>query len=287
MDQKVLNRLKHTFAIAIVIIGVQEACAQTGPGVVPQGAFILQRVANASGGVSNTGNGDFADDGIGHAVAIYTGNDGMVSASIMPGSDGVEEVYAEVSWAFTILAPEDRAQIPVPVIMTGLGRVTVQGATEGNIFQADASFSGPFSSLDVSLNDNGDAPFVINSSGVLLPFQVYSIYMQLTEFKITGFYGNDDPIFGGTTLSIDEMIDPFVEFAPGFDSDGYTIVSSDVPPLASQPEPAQIPEPPMSTIVAFGSFVMLAVSRRRSKLNGRRGDTRKREFLAQVQRVAF
>jgi Phosphatidylethanolamine-binding protein len=245
MDAWVLRGLIRGIPLVIAAAGSSGAFAQVGPST-PQGFAVDQVVSNSNGTQESTGNGAFVDDGVAKATAIYTGNDGSASLSIAPGSSDFEIAHATTTWFFTVLGPPEISSIPL--LFTGKGSLSIENATAANyglMDQATVTSTIPGFSIGQSVGANQQTFFNINSFANVVDNFTYQVNLGVSAYS-----------FGGKTAAIKGSIDPFIQFAPGFNSNGFSIVSSPV---------SAVPEPPVWLMVSVGLGIILFAGRRKSK----------------------
>ena len=245
MDARIFRGYIGAIPLVIAAVGSNVAFAQIGPST-PQGFAVDQVVTNSNGTQESTGNGAFVDNGVAKATAIYTGNDGSASLSIAPGSSDFEIAHATTTWYFSVLGPPGVSFIPL--VFTGQGALSIENATAANyalMDQATLTSSIPGVNISQSVNANQRTMFNINSLAYVNDNFTYQVSLGVSAYS-----------FGGSTASIKASIDPFVSFAPGFNSNGFSIVSSPVAP---------VPVPSTSWLLLSGCIGLLAVRKFRSR----------------------
>jgi hypothetical protein len=211
---------------AIAACGVaacESAVAQVGTGVFPLPPTFSEAVANSSDVQSSNAPG-YVTNGVSTASTEYKlADEGTASLTINLGSTDLQQADANVTWEFEIFGPQALQQVPIYVVLSGMGALYVT-QPPGSLTLDSASaeiFTTAFGTINQSLSTNGQNLFGINLGG----------YLQInTPYLISEILGAGSIPDGGTTDLVKASIDPTLGFAPGFDnSAGYTIALSPVP----------------------------------------------------------
>jgi hypothetical protein len=222
MNARTIRTFTSAVAMGIVAVGSNSAIAQvSGAPTALLAASLEEKVVHNSTTDSSEGNYQTVNNGYATATASFTGDDGSASISIKPGNTGFQLAEATVSWSFYIAGPP---AMMVPIVVIGHGELMVSGAEPGTLID-EAKFYGTLPSF---LYDEIASSNVRNIFNVAYPGYIPDNIVYDISFEA------DAQSFGGTSPSITALADPAVEFASGFNSTGFSIVSS--PVISAVPE---------------------------------------------------
>jgi|GEM_PF-5355625 len=237
MNARTVRTFIGAVAMGIVAVGSNSALAQvTGTPTGLIAASLTEKVVNNTDTDTSGGNFQTITNGYASATASFTGDDGSASVSIKPGYSGFQYALATSSWSFYIAGPPG---MMVPIVVIGHGELMVSGAEPGTIID-ESKFYGTLPSFlyDEVVTSNTRDIFNVAYPGLIPDNQVYDITFQA-----------DAQSFGPKTPTISALADPAVEFAPGFNSAGYSIVSS--------PAISPVPEVSTSWLLLTGGFGLI------------------------------
>ena len=232
------------------------ALAQTA--TIPVGGTVFQGINSADGTNMSSQSVGAESDGYVTTSAYYTGGEGYVSASISGGNGGVyglEQGKSILTSGFEVIGPPG-AVARVPLIVTASGSVQISTSldnpaiddTGGVVILEVGSAPGgsDLFSEDYQIGGPRTAPYTGFGGSVALPLLTPNTYYYITI--ATQVNGVSQAASGPEVTA---MVDPSVDFAPGFDSTGYTLGFS--PDLTPVPLPASA-WLLLSGLAAFGFF---------------------------------
>ncbi len=246
MDARTVGTFTTAMAVVVAVAGSSTAFAQvSGSPPALLAASVEEKVVNDTTTETSGGNFQTVTNGYASATASFTGDDGSASISIKPGYAGFQLAEATATWSFYVAGPPGMS---VPIVVVGHGELMVSGAEPGTLID-EAKFYGtlPGFLYDQVASSNVRNVFNVAYPGFIPDNSVYQINFEA-----------DAQSFGATTPTITALADPAVEFAPGFDATGFSIVSSPVIPA--------VPEPSTSWLLLSGGVGLIGLRKIRARL---------------------